>query len=65
MAARRVEVPGSGKKPLRNARIVDERPSDEQITVTIRVRRKKVLPKRITEQLTHAEYAAQYGAADA
>ena len=33
--------------------------------MTIRVRRKKALPKRITEQLTHAEYAAQYGASDA
>ena len=64
MAARRVAVPGSEKKPLRNARAVDERPADEQVTVTIRVRRKKALPKRISQTLTSAEYEARYGASE-
>ena len=57
-------MPGSTKKPVRNARVVDERPSDEEITVTIRVRRRRALPQKITRQLTYAEYAARYGASE-
>ncbi len=62
MAARRIEVPGSGKKPVRNARVVSDRPGDEEIVVTIRVRRRDVLLERITGDMTHREYAAQYEA---
>jgi kumamolisin len=62
MAARRVEVPGSEKKPVHNAREVGDRPADEMVVVTIRVRHKKALPKRVTEQLTPREYEETYGA---
>src|SRR5436305_2078538 len=59
MATRRVEVPGSEKKALRNARVVGERPKEEEIVVTIRVRRRKALPKRVTGNLTSREYGEQ------
>jgi len=62
MAARRVAVPGSEKKPVHNAREVGDRPADETVVVTIRVRHKKALPKRVAEQLTPREYEETYGA---
>lgn len=65
MAIRRIDVPGSQKKAVRNARIVSERPGDEEIVVTIRVRRKEVSLERVTGDLTAREYAEQYGASAA
>ncbi len=57
MATRRIDVPGSQKKAVRNAHIVRERPGDEEIVVTIRVRRKEVPIDRVTGDLTAREYA--------
>ena len=64
MAPRRIEVPGSQKKAVRNARIVSERPGDEEIVVTIRVRRKEVSLERVTGDLSARAQGEDGGAVE-
>src|ERR1700684_4177937 len=66
-----VSIPGSQKKPLKDAQVVAPAPSDERFEVTVRVRPKNVLPDAQdmlklsgvpSVQLTHEQYEEHYGA---
>jgi kumamolisin len=66
-----VSIPGSQKKPLKDAQVVAPAPSDERFEVTVRVRPKNVLPDAQdmlklsgvpSVQLTHEQYEERYGA---
>jgi kumamolisin len=65
-----VDIPGSEKRPYKNARIVAPAPSDERLEITVRVRPKNPLPeaqdmlklsKAPLKILTHDQYEALYG----
>jgi kumamolisin len=71
MVNKMVSIPGSKKKPLREAKVIAAAPSDERVEVTVRVRPKNALPKAqdmLTAsggplpQLTHKQYEERYGA---
>jgi kumamolisin len=73
MAKKMVSIPGSQKKPLKQAKEIAPAPSDERAEVTIRVRPKNAMPKAqdmLTAsggplpQLTHKQYEERYGADD-
>ena len=66
-------IPGSQKKPLKNAKVIAPAPADERLEVTVRLHPRNPLPKaqdllRLSEvplqQLTHAQYEERYGAGD-
>src|SRR5271168_666989 len=63
-------IPGSEKRPYKNAHIVAPAPSDERLEVTVRVRPKNPLPKaqdmlKLSNAplkiLTHGQYETLYG----
>src|SRR5262250_2452213 len=66
-----VKIPGSEKRPYKNARVVAPAPSDERLEVTVRLRPKNPLPlpqdmlklsKAPLKILTHDQYEKLYGA---
>jgi kumamolisin len=66
-----VSIPGSNKKPFRDAKVIAAAPSDERLEVTVRIRPRNPLPdpqdmlKLSAEpmrQLTHEQYEKSYGA---
>jgi len=66
-----VEIPGSEKRPFRNAKAIAPSPSDERLEVTVRLRPRNELPSAEDmlklgaaprKPLTHEQYEKLYGA---
>src|ERR1700744_2339239 len=72
MAAKKmIAIPGSDKKPYRNAKIVAAAAADERVEVALRLRPRNALPSAQDmlqlsatpmAQLSHADYEQRYGA---
>ena len=71
MVKKLVEIPGSGKRPFRNAKAIALSPSDERLEVTVRLRPRNELPSAEDmlklgaaprKPVTHEQYEKLYGA---